>query len=55
MTDDPTAVLAIGSILAKCATLGYIHSNETPRASACMRTQRGSFFSFPSNYKGPTP
>ena len=36
--------MRVDSMLAKNATMGYIHSNETPRASACMRTQRGSFF-----------
>jgi hypothetical protein len=36
--------MTVTSLLAKNATMGYIHSNETPRASARMRTQRGSFF-----------
>jgi hypothetical protein len=36
--------MTVGTMLAKNAIMEYIHSNETPRASACMRTQRGSFF-----------
>lgn len=37
--------MTVDNMLGKNATLEYYHSNETPRASACMRTQRGSFFS----------
>lgn len=36
--------MTVDNMLGKNATLEYYHSNETPRASACMRTQRGSFF-----------
>lgn len=36
--------MTVNRMLAKNATTEYIDSNETPRASACMRTQRGSFF-----------
>ena len=55
MTDGKTIAVAGGFMLAKNTTMGYIHSNETPRASACMRTQRGSFFAPTNSIQGPTP
>ncbi len=36
--------MTIRTTLAKNAAMRYIVINDTPRASACMRTQRGSFF-----------
>lgn len=55
MTSSLAVTLAISSRLVKNATMEYIYSNETPRASACKRTQRGSFFALTVTIQGPSP
>jgi len=44
MNDGSTPAVASGLRLVNNHAMRYIHINDTPRASACMRTQRGSFF-----------
>lgn len=47
--------MTVNSMLAKNANLVFVLFNETPRASACMRTQRGSFFTPTYTIQGLTP
>jgi hypothetical protein len=47
--------MTVNSMLAKNADFVYMLFNETPPASAHMRTQRGAFFPSTDTIQGPTP